>query len=146
LDGKEPPVVAEFLDLDAPSPSILSREAVQEPLFTGNKIVDTLIPIGKGQRQLLIGDNGLGKSSLAVDIVVNQKDHGRPVRLRPGGQRRSGVMSVLETLRSSGALAHTLVVVAESTALPGPPIPGAVRGMRGGRVLDATGTGHPGRV
>lgn len=119
LDGNEPPLVTEFMDLDAPSPPILSREAVQEPLFTGNKIVDTLIPIGKGQRQLLIGDNGLGKSSLAVDITVNQKDHGVLCVYVLVGQRRSGVMSVLETLRSSGALAHTLVVVAESTALPG---------------------------
>ncbi|MDH5535350.1 MAG: F0F1 ATP synthase subunit alpha, partial [Betaproteobacteria bacterium] len=76
LDGEVPPDTSARGDLDVPSPPIVDRDFVNAPLYTGNKIVDTLLPIGKGQRQLIIGDNGLGKSALAVDTVINQKDGG----------------------------------------------------------------------
>jgi F-type H+-transporting ATPase subunit alpha len=78
-----------------------------------------MIPIGKGQRQLLVGDNGLGKSALAVDIVAHQRGRGVLCVYVLIGQKRSSVLDVVELLRESGGLAHTVVVVAEATSLPG---------------------------
>jgi F-type H+-transporting ATPase subunit alpha len=105
--------------IDVLSPPIVARDFVDKPLYTGNKIVDTLIPIGKGQRQLLIGDNGLGKTSLALDVVVNQKGKDVLCVYVLIGQKRSSVAGVIETLRAQGALPYTVVVVAEATATPG---------------------------
>ena len=79
----------------------MQREFVNEPLYTGNKIVDTLIPIGKGQRQLIIGDNGLGKSSFAIDTVINQKDKNVLCVYVLIGQKRSSVVSTMATLREA---------------------------------------------
>ncbi len=73
LDGLAAPDTSIQQALDVPSPPITARDVVREPLYTGNKIIDTLIPIGKGQRQLIVGDDGLGKSSLAIDTVINQR-------------------------------------------------------------------------
>ncbi len=74
LDGKAPPTHVGRGNLEQNSPPIIARDFVDKPLYTGIKIIDTLIPIGKGQRQLLVGDEGLGRSSIAIDTVVNQKD------------------------------------------------------------------------
>ena len=105
--------------LEAPSPPIVARDFVTRPLVTGCKILDTLVPIGKGQRQLIIGDAGTGKSALALDMVVAQR--GREVRCVYVliSQKRSAVVATLATLRRTGAIAHTCVVVAEATATPG---------------------------
>ncbi len=105
--------------LDVRSPPIIARDFVAQPLYTGNKIIDTMIPIGKGQRQLIIGDNGSGKSTLAIDTVINQRDKNVYCIYVLIGQKRSTVVSVIETLRRYGALAYTVVVVAEATAMPG---------------------------
>lgn len=119
LDGGSPPECEGRRDLDVLSPPILARDFVDRPLYTGNKIVDTVIPIGKGQRQLIIGDNGVGKSSLALDTVINQKGKDVYCVYVAIGQKRSSVINTLEMLRESGALAHTTLVVAEATAMPG---------------------------
>ncbi len=119
LDAGAAPDCSGRQELETPSPPIVAREFVQEPLYTGNKIVDTLIPIGKGQRQLLIGDNGLGKSSLAIDTVINQKDKNVICVYVLIGQKRSTVVGTVNTLREAGALEHTTVVVAEATTTPG---------------------------
>lgn len=105
--------------LDVRSPPIIAREFVAQPLYTGNKIVDTMIPIGKGQRQLIIGDNGCGKSTLALDTVINQQGKAVYCVYVLIGQKRSTVVNTIETLRRAGALAYTVVVVAEATAMPG---------------------------
>jgi len=119
LDGGEVPTLTAWQHLDAKSPPIVARDFVHEPLYTGIKIIDTLIPIGKGQRQLLIGDDGLGRSALALDTVINQR--GRNVRCVYVliGQKRSSVVNVINTLREYGALEYTTVVVAEASSLPG---------------------------
>jgi F-type H+/Na+-transporting ATPase subunit alpha len=119
LDGEPDPRFESRGDLDAGSPPIVARDFVNRPLLTGNKITDTLIPIGKGQRQLLIGDNGLGKSSLAIDIVVNQRDKDVLCVYVLVGQKRSSVLNTIQMLKDSKALEHTVLVVAEATALPG---------------------------
>lgn len=119
LDGLDAPECHKMLPLDILSPPIVIRDFVHEPLYTGNKIVDTMIPIGKGQRQLLIGDDGVGKSALALDAVINQRDKDVYCVYVLIGQKRSTAVDTIETLRYSGALEHTTVVVAEATALPG---------------------------
>jgi F-type H+/Na+-transporting ATPase subunit alpha len=105
--------------LDVRSPPIIARDFVAQPLYTGNKIIDSMIPIGKGQRQLIIGDNGSGKSTLAIDTVINQHDKNVYCVYVLIGQKRSTVVSTIETLRRAGALAYTVVVVAEAAAMPG---------------------------
>ncbi|HWF38790.1 MAG TPA: F0F1 ATP synthase subunit alpha [Candidatus Acidoferrales bacterium] len=119
LDGQPEPQYDTRGDLDVASPPIISRDFVNRPLLTGNKIIDTLIPIGKGQRQLLIGDNGLGKSSLAMDVIVNQRNKNVLCVYVLVGQKRSSVLNTWNTLRDSGAMDYTVLVVAEATSLPG---------------------------
>ncbi|HBV22023.1 MAG TPA: F0F1 ATP synthase subunit alpha [Nitrosomonas sp.] len=105
--------------LDIRSPPIIARDFVAQPLYTGNKMIDTMIPIGKGQRQLIIGDNGSGKSTLAIDTVINQHDKDVYCIYVLIGQKRSTVVNTIETLRYNGAMAYTVVVVAEANAMPG---------------------------
>jgi F-type H+-transporting ATPase subunit alpha len=119
LDGLNRPECLSSGPLDILSPPITARDFVHKPLYTGSKIVDTLIPIGKGQRQLIIGDNGLGKSSLAIDAVINQRGRGVRCVYVMVGQKRSSVVDTIEILRQYGALDHTALVVAEATSLPG---------------------------
>lgn len=119
LDALPAPQCRLFGALEADAPAIIARDFVNKPLYTGCKIVDTLIPIGKGQRQLIIGDDGIGKSSLALDAIINQR--GRNVRciLVLIGQPRSAVAGTIELLRQTRALEYTVVVVAEANAPPG---------------------------
>jgi len=119
LDDQSLPPHLPWQRLEAKSPVIVARDFVHEPIYTGIKIIDTLIPIGKGQRQLLIGDEGLGRSSIALDTVINQQ--GKDVRCVYVliGQKRSKVVSIINTLRSYNALDYTTVVVAEASGLPG---------------------------
>ncbi|MGR9052354.1 MAG: F0F1 ATP synthase subunit alpha [Gammaproteobacteria bacterium] len=119
LDGGSRPVTVGLGNLEKASPPIVARDFVHEPLYTGIKIIDTLIPIGKGQRQLLIGDEGLGRSSIAIDTVVNQKDKNVVCIYVLIGQKRSAVVNTIETLKSQGAMDYTVCVVAEATTLPG---------------------------
>ena len=105
--------------LETDSPPITARDFVQKPLHTGIKIIDTLIPIGKGQRQLLIGDEGLGRSALAIDTVLNQRDKNVYCVYVLIGQKRSTVVKTIALLKEFNALDYTVVVVAEASALPG---------------------------
>ena len=119
LDGLPPPEAREIRPLEATAPPIVERDFVNEPLYTGSKIVDALLPIGKGQRQLLVGDDGVGKSSLALDAVINQRGRDVFCVVVEIGQTRSSVAATLETLRNAGALDYTVLVIAEANALPG---------------------------
>jgi len=119
LDDGPVPEPAAHGNLEAPAPPILARDFVRAPLYTGIKIIDTLIPIGRGQRQLLLGDDGLGRTSLALDAVINQMDQDVLCVYVLIGQKRSTVTSTLAILRDSGALAYTTVVVSEASSLPG---------------------------
>ncbi|MGW8248469.1 MAG: F0F1 ATP synthase subunit alpha [Acidiferrobacterales bacterium] len=119
LDDKPPPIPTRWQPMESASPPIVARDFVQEPLYTGSKIIDTLVPIGKGQRQLLIGDEGLGRSSLAIDTVINQKDKHVYCVYVLIGQKRSTIVSTVDTLREHGAMDYTTLVVAEANALPG---------------------------
>jgi F-type H+/Na+-transporting ATPase subunit alpha len=119
LDGGESPQCDEQGLLDTLSPPIIHRDFVNRPFYTGNKIIDNLIPIGKGQRELIIGDNGLGKSSLVMDIIINQKDKNVRCVYVLIGQKRSTVSNAIQLLKEANALEYTTIVVAQATALPG---------------------------
>ncbi len=119
LDGLPPPETEGFSPLEGASPPIVARDFVNQPLYTGIKVVDTLIPIGRGQRQLIIGDLGSGKTSLALDTVVAQSGQGVRCVYVMIGQRRSEAALVIDLLRRHGALSYTTVVVGEATATPG---------------------------
>ncbi len=119
LDGLQSPEFKTRQNLDSLSPPIVTREFVREPLYTGNKIIDTLIPIGKGQRQLIVGDKGLGRSSLAIDAVINQAGKNVYCVYVLIGQKRSTVVNVIQTLKEFDALQYTTIVAGEATAPPG---------------------------
>jgi F-type H+-transporting ATPase subunit alpha len=119
LDGLPPIPGNGRQRLDGNSPPIVARDFVHRPLYTGIKIIDALIPIGKGQRQLLIGDEGLGRSALAIDTVINQRGKNVFCVYALIGQKRSSVVNAIQLLREHGALEYTAVVTAEAGALPG---------------------------
>ena len=119
LDGLPPLEFQHFQALEAAAPPIIERDFVSAPLYTGCKIVDALIPIGKGQRQLIIGDDGIGKSALALDAVINQRGRNVLCVMVLIGQPRASVAGTIAALKESGALSYTVVVVAEANALPG---------------------------
>jgi F-type H+/Na+-transporting ATPase subunit alpha len=119
LDGEPPPEQTGWQRLESPSPPIVARDFVHRPLYTGIKIIDTLIPIGKGQRQLIVGDEGLGRSAIAIDAVLNQRGKNVYCVYVLIGQKRSTTVNTIETLRRLGALEYSTVVVAEASALPG---------------------------
>ncbi|MGD2103673.1 MAG: F0F1 ATP synthase subunit alpha [Anaerolineae bacterium] len=112
LDDRGPVQATEVRFLDREAPDIVERAPVNEPLYTGTKIVDALLPIGRGQRELILGDRQVGKTSLAVDAVLSQRDRDVSCVYVSIGQKKSSALSVIETLRRHNALAHTTVVVA----------------------------------
>lgn len=119
LDGAPAPMSIRWRRLEAASPPITARDFVERPLLSGNKMVDTMIPIGKGQRQLIIGDAGTGKSSLALDMIIAQKNRDVLCVYVLISQKRSAVVATIETLRQAGVLDITCIVVAEATTTPG---------------------------
>lgn len=119
LDGKGRVESAEHWPIERAAPGVMERLPVSVPLQTGIKVVDALIPIGRGQRQLILGDRQTGKTTLAVDTVLQQKATGVLCVYCAVGQQGSSVARLVEVLRRHGALDHTLVVVAEAEAPPG---------------------------
>jgi F-type H+-transporting ATPase subunit alpha len=119
LDGLPPLTHNGHQRLEGDSPAIIARDFVQRPLYTGIKIVDALVPIGKGQRQLIIGDEGLGRSALGIDAVIHQRGQNVFCIYVLIGQKRSSVVNTIQLLSKHGAMEYTCVVVAEASALPG---------------------------
>jgi len=119
LDGGLPVEFSRRRALEVASPPITARDFVERPLLSGNKMVDTMIPIGKGQRQLIIGDAGTGKSSLALDTIIAQQGRDVLCVYVLISQKRSAVVATIETLRQAGVLDISCVVVAEATTTPG---------------------------
>src|SRR5678816_2879987 len=101
--------------VESPAPGIIVRQPVKEPLQTGIKAIDSMIPIGRGQRELIIGDRGIGKTAVAVDTIINQKGQGVICVYVAIGQKRSTVATVVERLKAAGAMDYTIVVVASAS-------------------------------
>src|SRR4051795_8361496 len=101
--------------VESEAPGIIVRQPVKEPLQTGIKAIDSMIPIGRGQRELIIGDRGIGKTAVAIDAIINQKGQGVTCVYVAIGQKASTVASVVERLTAAGAMAYTIVVVASAS-------------------------------
>ncbi|MGO0063685.1 F0F1 ATP synthase subunit alpha [Brevibacillus fluminis] len=115
IDGLGPVNTTEFRPIESPAPGVMARKSVHEPLQTGIKAIDSMIPIGRGQRELIIGDRQTGKTSVALDTIINQKGNGMICIYVAIGQKQSTVAGVVETLRKHGALDYTIVVSATAS-------------------------------
>ena len=115
VDGLGPIETVSPRAVEMIAPGIIVRQPVKEPLQTGLKAVDSMIPIGRGQRELIIGDRGTGKTAVAIDTIINQKGQGVVCVYVAIGQRRSTVATVVERLKESGAMDFTVVVVASAS-------------------------------
>jgi len=116
LDGKGPIITNESRLVETPAPGIAARQPVDEPLQTGIKAIDAMIPIGRGQRELIIGDRKTGKTTIAIDTILNQKGGDVICVYVAIGQKESTVAKLIETLRAHGAMDYTIVVIASSSA------------------------------
>jgi F-type H+-transporting ATPase subunit alpha len=114
LDDKGPLAVGLFRPAERKAPSIVDRAPVDTPLQTGIKVIDTLVPLGRGQRELIIGDRKIGKSTIAIDTILNQRDTGVRCVYASIGQKASSVARVVRTFEEAGAMAYTTVVVSLS--------------------------------
>jgi len=112
LDGKGPIEAKEFRRIEVLAPGVIARQPVNEPMYTGIKAIDAMTPIGRGQRELIIGDRQTGKTAIAVDAILNQKDSDIVCIYVAIGQKKSTVAQVVETLRRHGAMEYTTVVAA----------------------------------
>ncbi|MCC6729384.1 MAG: F0F1 ATP synthase subunit alpha [Chthonomonadales bacterium] len=119
LDGKGPIVTDERRPIEGRAPGVVDRQPVKEPLQTGLKAIDSMIPIGRGQRELIIGDRGTGKTAVALDTIINQKGTGVICIYVAIGQKQSTVANVVRTLEEYGAMDYTIVVSA-TAADPAP--------------------------
>jgi F-type H+-transporting ATPase subunit alpha len=115
IDGKGPIDAKETRKVDIVAPGIVDRQPVSEPLQTGIKAIDAMIPIGRGQRELIIGDRQTGKTAIAIDAIINQKDTDVYCIYVAVGQKRAAVARVVQTLEEYGAMEYTTVVVATAS-------------------------------
>ena len=117
IDGKGPIEAADYRAIESPAPGILDRQPVKQPLETGIKAIDSMIPIGRGQRELIIGDRQTGKTVIATDTIINQKGKDVLCIYVAIGQKRSTVATLVENLEKNGAMAYTTVVCATASEL-----------------------------
>ena len=115
IDGVGPVATSEYRAIESPAPGICERQGVNQPLQTGIKAIDSMVPIGRGQRELIIGDRQTGKTTLAADTIINQKGKDVICIYVAIGQKRSTVSSLVETLTRNGAMDYTIVVAATAS-------------------------------
>jgi F-type H+-transporting ATPase subunit alpha len=117
-DGKEPLAAMEWRDVEQEAPGVLDLQPVREPLLTGLKVIDAAVPIGLGQRELILGDRETGKTSIAVDTIINQRASGVVCVYASIGARRASTRRVIDELTRVGFFAHVVVVVADAAEPP----------------------------
>ncbi|MGH1408322.1 MAG: F0F1 ATP synthase subunit alpha [Aeromonas sp.] len=115
IDGKGPIDNDGFSPIEVIAPGVIERKSVDQPVQTGLKAIDAMIPIGRGQRELIIGDRQVGKTAIAIDTIINQKDSGIKCVYVAIGQKASTIANVVRKLEEHGALANTIVVVASAS-------------------------------
>ena len=115
IDGKGPVDNDGFSPIEVIAPGVIERKSVDQPVQTGLKAIDAMIPIGRGQRELIIGDRQVGKTAIAIDTIINQKDSGIKCVYVAIGQKASTIANVVRKLEEHGALANTIVVVASAS-------------------------------
>jgi F-type H+/Na+-transporting ATPase subunit alpha len=119
LDGKGPIATTQFAPIERLAPGVVDRQSVKEPLQTGLKAIDAMVPIGRGQRELIIGDRQTGKTAVAIDTILNQRDTGVICIYNAIGQKQSTIAQVVRTLEEADAMRYTIVVAA-AAADPAP--------------------------
>src|ERR687883_1629818 len=115
IDGKGPITTKKFLPIERLAPGVVDRQPVKEPLQTGLKAIDAMVPIGRGQRELIIGDRQTGKTAVAVDTIINQKGKDVICIYNAIGQKQSTIAQVVRTLDEAGAMEYTIVVAAAAS-------------------------------
>ena len=115
IDGKGPTNTTEFLPLERIAPGVISRQSVDQPVQTGLKAIDAMVPLGRGQRELIIGDRQTGKTAVAIDAIINQKGTGIKCIYVAIGQKASSVANVVRKLEEYDAMEHTIVVAASAS-------------------------------
>lgn len=115
IDGKGPLETKEFAPIEKVAPGVIERKSVDQPIQTGMKSIDALVPIGRGQRELIIGDRQTGKTAVAIDTIINQKGKGITCVYVAIGQKASSVASVIRKLEEHDSLAHTIIVAASAS-------------------------------
>src|SRR5512134_2838819 len=115
VDGKGPIATTRFAPIERLAPGVVDRQPVREPLQTGVKAIDAMIPIGRGQRELIIGDRQTCKTAVVVDTIINQKGKGVVCIYNAIGQKQSTIAQVVKTLTEYGAMEYTIVVVASAS-------------------------------
>jgi F-type H+-transporting ATPase subunit alpha len=115
LDGKGPIEAGEYRHIEVVAPGVVQRKSVHEPMYTGIKAIDAMTPVGRGQRQLIIGDRQIGKTAILVDAIINQKDQGVKCIYVAVGQKKSTVAQVLEILTRQGAMEYTTIISATAS-------------------------------
>ncbi len=115
VDGKGPIATDKFLPLERIAPGVIDRQPVREPMATGLKAIDSMIPIGRGQRELIIGDRQTGKSAVAIDTILNAKGNDLICIYNAVGQKRSSIAQVVKILEDNGAMEYTIVVAASAS-------------------------------
>ena len=110
IDGKGPIVTSEFGPVERIAPGVIDRQSVKEPMQTGLKAIDAMVPIGRGQRELIIGDRQTGKTALAIDAILNQRDTGVICIYNAIGQKQSTVAQVVRTLEEADAMKYSPIV------------------------------------
>ncbi len=118
IDGRGPVKTAQTSPIEKVAPGVIARQSVSQPVQTGYKSVDAMIPIGRGQRELVIGDRQTGKTALAVDAIINQKGTGVTCIYVAIGQKASSIANVVRKLEEHGAMGHTIVVAATASDSP----------------------------
>ena len=111
LDDNRPIIPAEFRYVERIAPGVITRAPVDTPLYTGTKMIDSLFPLGRGQRELIIGDRQIGKTTLAIDTILSQKGNDVKCVYVSIGQKKTSVLNTIETLRAGGVLSQTTIVV-----------------------------------
>jgi len=119
IDGKGSTAVSHHLPIERPAPAIMDRKAVSIPLQTGLKVIDALIPIGRGQRELILGDRQTGKTAIALDTIINQRDKDMVCVYCAIGLRASSIAKVVAILEAHGAMEYSIVVATEGDDAPG---------------------------
>src|SRR6187401_474582 len=115
IDGKGPILTKQSLPIERIAPGVVERQPVKEPLQTGLKAIDGMVPIGRGQRELIIGDRQTGKTAVAVDAIINQRGKGVICIYNAIGQKQSTIAQVVRTLDEAGAMEYTIVVAAAAS-------------------------------
>ncbi len=115
LDGKGPIITSERRDVETMAPGVAERQPVKQPLQTGIKAIDSMTPIGRGQRELIIGDRKTGKTAIGIDAIINQKNSGVKCFYVAVGQKESTVAGTIEVLRATGAMDYTTVIIASAS-------------------------------